>query len=568
MIRIHLENILLKITIGIFLFLSLSQCKKEIQLTNISEADNELLKTIDNSINNDFNAANILIDSLIETAKASNDKLLLANGYLRRGVVLTKKGEFNNSIDTLKSGVDIIRNYEDLPIKNLFLLRIGNNYALDDKSEIALNYYLTVYEDAVEKNNAEHVFKASVNIAKIRRNAGKFEDALLKYKTAYEQTKKLKVSPQNEARVLMGVGGTYLRLQQPDSALFYSEKGFKISQQINDKSGESYFNNDFGIAYFLKEDYETSLKFLKETKVYIDSIGNDKRLSEAVFYTGACYYKMQDYTKAIDNLETVIRIVNKSEKLDNKKFRPLFLENTYDFLSKCYLAIGNKEASNNYENLHDELVMLRNRENNKIVDALHESELRINNDFIEKTLSDNVKKVNRYRYVSILVALLCLASIYLLLHYKKEAKKNKEIFEALISEKRDESKTKQSTVTITDNKVNEVLQKLEKIEKQDYYLDSNCTLATLAKKAKTNTTYLSKILKEHKGKTFYTYLNELRINYAINRLKTNKQFRRYAIKHIAKEVGYKSPESFTKHFKKATGIYPSYYIKELEKITN
>ncbi|MFK7750768.1 MAG: helix-turn-helix domain-containing protein, partial [Kordia sp.] len=54
-------------------------------------------------------------------------------------------------------------------------------------------------------------------------------------------------------------------------------------------------------------------------------------------------------------------------------------------------------------------------------------------------------------------------------------------------------------------------------------------------------------------------------NYTIDRLNSDNQFRKYAIKHIALEVGYKSPESFTKHFKNATGINPSYYIKELEK---
>ena len=39
-----------------------------------------------------------------------------------------------------------------------------------------------------------------------------------------------------------------------------------------------------------------------------------------------------------------------------------------------------------------------------------------------------------------------------------------------------------------------------------------------------------------------------------------------AARELAEEIGYKSPESFTKYFKAATGISPSVYIKKINKI--
>ena len=42
--------------------------------------------------------------------------------------------------------------------------------------------------------------------------------------------------------------------------------------------------------------------------------------------------------------------------------------------------------------------------------------------------------------------------------------------------------------------------------------------------------------------------------------------RRYLIEAIALEIGYKSTDSFVKHFKNKTDLNPSYYIKQLNKM--
>ncbi len=85
----------------------------------------------------------------------------------------------------------------------------------------------------------------------------------------------------------------------------------------------------------------------------------------------------------------------------------------------------------------------------------------------------------------------------------------------------------------------------------------------MSKKVKTNTTYLSKIIKTHKAASFNDYINDLRIEYALKRIKNDKKFRSFSVKSIALEIGYKTDNSFTKHFKSKTGLNPSYYIKKI-----
>jgi len=107
------------------------------------------------------------------------------------------------------------------------------------------------------------------------------------------------------------------------------------------------------------------------------------------------------------------------------------------------------------------------------------------------------------------------------------------------------------------------LKDLEKFEQGDLFTKPNCTLSFLAKKLNTNTSYLSQIINHYKEKSYPDYLTDLRIKYVLKRLKDDSLFRAYSIKSIATEIGYKSAKSFSKAFKNATGIYPSYYIKNL-----
>ena len=91
---------------------------------------------------------------------------------------------------------------------------------------------------------------------------------------------------------------------------------------------------------------------------------------------------------------------------------------------------------------------------------------------------------------------------------------------------------KKTDLVIQDKKIQEILIRLDKLETSLYFLNSSCSLQNVAKKIKTNTSYLSKIIGTHKGKKFTEYINELRIQYVLKRLKEDSKFRKYSIKNI------------------------------------
>ena len=140
----------------------------------------------------------------------------------------------------------------------------------------------------------------------------------------------------------------------------------------------------------------------------------------------------------------------------------------------------------------------------------------------------------------------------------------------IIKEKKPQNKviedTESSTYIIDDDKIKEILSKIKQLEDKKYYLKQDCTMHNMAKRLKTNTSYLSNITNNHLNKTFSNYINELRIDYVILELKNNKRLRSYSVKAISEEIGYKSADSFAKYFKEATGLTPSVYIKKINRI--
>lgn len=110
--------------------------------------------------------------------------------------------------------------------------------------------------------------------------------------------------------------------------------------------------------------------------------------------------------------------------------------------------------------------------------------------------------------------------------------------------------------------VEEILSKLETLEKDLFFLSNKCGINEVSIMLETNTTYLSKIINTTKRCNFITYINQMRIEYTLYKIKTDPIFSLFKISAISAEVGFNNVESFTKAFHKKTGFYPSEFIKE------
>lgn len=124
-------------------------------------------------------------------------------------------------------------------------------------------------------------------------------------------------------------------------------------------------------------------------------------------------------------------------------------------------------------------------------------------------------------------------------------------------------KKENANLSIDEAKENKIVEKLLALESKHEYLNADFTLPYVAKKIKTNTTYLSYVVNKRFGKSFGEYSNELKINYVINEMITNHMYRKYSTQAIAESVGFKNAVSFAKSFRKRTGVSPAQFANNI-----
>ena len=112
-----------------------------------------------------------------------------------------------------------------------------------------------------------------------------------------------------------------------------------------------------------------------------------------------------------------------------------------------------------------------------------------------------------------------------------------------------------------------ILAGLKAFEENSDFNKKNISRYNLSNALNVNTKYLSAVIKKHKNFNFNQYINHLRINYVVDQLKNEPQFRKYKINHLAEITGYSSHSAFSLEFKKITGMNPSAFIKALEGIS-
>ena len=287
------------------------------------------------------------------------------------------------------------------------------------------------------------------------------------------------------------------------------------------------------IYFYIGESYSKLENDIKATKFFkkVDSLYQSSHILTSVLRKN--YRKLITYYKGQNNQSKQIEYLDKLLKVDS-------------VLNANYKPIKHKSFNN-----YDELILIK--EKKEIITAIQKKEKR-------------TQKIIFFGSV-----LLLLFMVGLFLQYRKK-KIYKLRFEELINEQKTNLIPHQNKSVLIEKKVNipeeiveEILKSLKKFEKEYQFINRELTLSSLAKELSTNANYLSKVINHYKKQSYTRYISILRVEYAINQLKINPTFRKYTIKAIAEEVGFKTSESFAKAFYKSTGIRPSYFIKELNK---
>ena len=273
---------------------------------------------------------------------------------------------------------------------------------------------------------------------------------------------------------------------------------------------------------------------------------------------GKLYFQKQQYQKSLTSYQKALEI---SKQLGNKPYQAKIMEG----LSTTFLALD--EAALFYSNRANssQLANEVEIEEDKSINSIYNY---INDNFNEKGESAKNAFQRNILILGSALFLIVLTMLILKLRYRYRARQYEmflNYFENKIPKETTVSVTKEVSKTSNIPKETEdaLVQKLAQFENSKQFTKQDMSLATLASHFDTNTKYLSEIINTHKHKNFNSYINELRINYIIDKLKNNSTYLNYKISYLAEESGFSSHSSFATVFKAVTGIPPTVFIELL-----
>lgn len=354
-------------------------------------------------------------------------------------------------------------------------------------------------------------------------------------------------------------------------AIYEVLKGNQYLAKINsglDKNFHYAVNSELiAKSYLLLHQKDSALFFYNLSQQQLSISKSSESPLKGFIYNGLgnVYTSVGDYKNALLNYQKAEKIAETS--------------NFYNLRFEVYSDLLNyyKKLNNNQKYIHYNELYL------KLIETEHED---------RKVIADNIivslqakEKVNQSKYQQTYVIIISICFIVFLillcLFIYKRKQDNKKIINFISS--RDHSSENISVTEIV--KVNDtnsiqcndatkdymsldtektILKSINNFELSKYYLDKSISINFVAAELGINHRYLSYVINKHKEKDFNSYINELRINYIVEKMRKDPNFMKYKISYLAEQCGFSSHSRFTVTFKKVTGVSPTTFITYLK----
>jgi AraC-like DNA-binding protein len=437
------------------------------------------------------------------------------------------KGDYSSTLNFLYGE----KNYEEylteedkinIEISKVVLLR---ELTLDELGKKTLGNLEESFKDTTD-NNLKSYLEMAVAIERakflLKENKAGAGIELLK-KLQVSSNKSLKDYKELELDYIITLAQLYLRQKDLVQAQKYFESAFNRVKDQNDQN--AYLKIDailgLGEVYFLQKNYQKVISLDKEALAY---------------------------AKELNNLFLQAKIVEQQ--------------------SMSYLAQNDMV---NYKLANTALFELKHENEDQEQEAINTVFNLVSDEYSDKYLRDE------FNYLNIIYVVLALFLIVILIcvFFWQKVVQRKKGFDVIINYIEITRNNLLGSFSITDKKheprkniilketEEQILNKLKRFENSKRFINKDISLAVLAGQLDSNTKYLSEIINTHYNVNFNTYINKLRINYIIDKLKTDPNFINYKISYLAENCGFSSHSSFATVFKSITGISPVKFIELL-----
>ena len=571
------------IPLFVFLFVFLSSNSQRLSDRYLNNLHDEELLELFNELHNDSLSQERVARIYLNRARKEKDTIKMARGYDRLARIYNPK----RNIQFADSVIELTKKLNNITYPALGYAIKGLEYLrLDDLVNSSENFFKS-FNWSKKNNNVPLQVYSSNFLIQFKSVWGNKREALELQKERHklimskDYLNNLILTTRDGAKInfnnlyiknqlssLQNFTICYINLKEIDSARFYIKNGFrKVNEYKGNNNSPEYYYNWFYEASIEVEYYSSNFdRVLAKSDSLLSRINtfdNSSSIINLFIFRGLDNLKLNKYIDGIKYLEKADSLIDSSNSLIIPQQRILFEE-----LLNYYRLENNNDKRLLYLNklLHIDSIFkinyqyfepnfIRNYETPKLLSEKEE-------------LIFSLKEENTtFNALIWAFSLMLLISLLGLLYYFKRQLLFKKRFEEIMDKRRSEKskmgQDKVKTKKISSEIISSILNKLDNFEANKYYLSKEVSLNDLAKEFNTNPNYLSQIINIEKEKNFSQYINDLRLEFAFQKLAEDDIFRRYTIIAIANDSGFKRAESFSSAFYKKYRIYPSFYIKKL-----
>ncbi len=484
-------------------------------------------------IQGDFNRSMEVINGLEQEIDYRKYPETYAEFETLKSDIHTEKGEYDIALETGLKLLDIAENTMNEFILSKAHAALSHYYLRIENYEKALEHCLKGLDYIIKQKDTHYIFQKVDEIARMSAKLGDSKAALKAY-------------------------DFYLKIEKE----LYSP-GSYIQSVVYMNMADIYMSNG---------EFDKSQNYLDQALSMVKRNNYRFRLPRALMIQAELYLKTKDTTNAILTYEKSIDAAENINAFDVIKSNSGILIDLYEKTNK-------PDKVKDYKTLNGAIrdSLFNNEKEQRIIILETRRKIKEANQKQQALELENLSQKSKLTAIITVLVCFLIIGLFIVISYVKIKEKNKVIYRRTIENleaqlkmenpsiqtKKLEVKIEDKTNVLDDNVKDIILSRLRKLEKENFFIDSNCNLHQLAEKLKTNPKYLSQVINIEKGSNFNNYINELRINYLLTRLLQEEEFRKSKLSYIASSVGYNNLNTFNAAFKKRQGILPSYFIKQL-----
>lgn len=511
------------------------------------------LKSLESKFENEDNLffLNELHRTIEQQAEIKKDTVHLIWVYERMAWYTTEQ----NAILLLEKAISLAGTLADKQYKGDAMYFLGAFYYENNKPNLAIDKFIEAYKIGVSEKNHELIVDALNGIAAIKSEYGEHLEALdLQLESfSYLKSHANKIPNYYETYLISvdNLALSYLQLKVLDSARIYTQKA--LDWVLRHEDTESY--PDFRILEAQVNYYDGNLVKARDSILkYYHTMELDGQ-ADLLYYLGMVEGKLGRHKQKLEyfkRMDSTLRTID-FPLIDNTK-------ELYQFL--MLKKVGNTDEYIRrwmyYDSLHAQTA-----ETIKTITFKDFDLPRIQNErkgvFAEIVLW---QKNNVYLWwgVSLLVPLLIGIS---LAFFKAKGKLDK--IRSISVWENEEKSPETFILDISPDMVKKIRENLNRWEADKGFLDISIDQKSLAELLHTNDTYISLIVNHYRSKNFSTYLKDLRMDYALQELRSNPEisFGKSVIQ-LAERFGFRSKELFSKTMKAKIGVTPAVFLRQLK----